>query len=482
MKITRRQLMQIINETLSEVNLPIPRQLKVLADMAGSTGMPKLARALSNARDIEKKDKIEDVSDDTIKQEMMKVDKFKYEATYRWVIENKSSIPDWWISMGKGAKKLGLNTDEHIVVQGLKKTVGTGAAGGAFDPKESGKSIAKKLSLDEYDKKKMKCNKPQRAAKGSKKKKTVKACKKGKERIIHYGARGYQDYTQHKNKKRRKSFRARHNCKTAKDKLTARYWACKDLWESLDIHFAPEDLDYMSPEEAYGIGYYTGKDFDVGPPTVEDAWHPSEIEAREGSWAGGDNLEDALDHSMFETGESNTGTSSGILIKPPPSIENSFEDLLSVSAQYGDRYNPEPFQDILDKGMVKLFNGILKMNGINGQKDFIKSVKKEITPIILTHKQHFNRPRPNITAEILGVDFDNDFLESAQTPSYPSGHTAQAYYIAHNLANKHPELAGFFYNLANRVSQSRIDRGVHFPTDIEGGRELADIVFKTKVS
>ena len=25
----------------------------------------------------------------------------------------------------------------------------------------------------------------------------------------------------------RKSFRARHNCKTATDKFTARYWSCK---------------------------------------------------------------------------------------------------------------------------------------------------------------------------------------------------------------------------------------------------------------
>lgn len=27
---------------------------------------------------------------------------------------------------------------------------------------------------------------------------------------------------------RRKSFRARHNCDTAKDKFTARYWSCKN--------------------------------------------------------------------------------------------------------------------------------------------------------------------------------------------------------------------------------------------------------------
>lgn len=30
------------------------------------------------------------------------------------------------------------------------------------------------------------------------------------------------------NAEARKSFRARHSCDTAKDKLTARYWSCKD--------------------------------------------------------------------------------------------------------------------------------------------------------------------------------------------------------------------------------------------------------------
>ena len=30
------------------------------------------------------------------------------------------------------------------------------------------------------------------------------------------------------NPKRRASFRARHRCATAKDKLTARYWSCKN--------------------------------------------------------------------------------------------------------------------------------------------------------------------------------------------------------------------------------------------------------------
>jgi hypothetical protein len=55
----------------------------------------------------------------------------------------------------------------------------------------------------------------------------VKACVGNKEKLIHYGAVGYgHNYS----KKARDSFRARHRCSSAKDKLTARYWACKDLW------------------------------------------------------------------------------------------------------------------------------------------------------------------------------------------------------------------------------------------------------------
>lgn len=72
----------------------------------------------------------------------------------------------------------------------------------------------------------MACNKPSKSPKASKKK-VVKACDSGKEKVVHYGASGYgHNYST----AARKSFRARHKCGEAKDKLSARYWACKDLW------------------------------------------------------------------------------------------------------------------------------------------------------------------------------------------------------------------------------------------------------------
>lgn len=76
------------------------------------------------------------------------------------------------------------------------------------------------------EKSKMKCNRVVPSDRPGKKR-MVKACANGKEKLIHFGAEGYgHNYSP----AARKSFKARHSCDTASDKLSARYWACKKLW------------------------------------------------------------------------------------------------------------------------------------------------------------------------------------------------------------------------------------------------------------
>lgn len=67
-------------------------------------------------------------------------------------------------------------------------------------------------------------NKPKRDRQGGKK--FAVLAKKGNEvKLIRFGD---ANMTIKKDQPaRRKSFRARHNCATAKDKFTARYWSCK---------------------------------------------------------------------------------------------------------------------------------------------------------------------------------------------------------------------------------------------------------------
>jgi hypothetical protein len=57
----------------------------------------------------------------------------------------------------------------------------------------------------------------------------------GATKLIRFGQQGVSGSPAKKgeslaDKARRKSFNARHSCDTATDKLSARYWACKEKW------------------------------------------------------------------------------------------------------------------------------------------------------------------------------------------------------------------------------------------------------------
>ncbi len=75
------------------------------------------------------------------------------------------------------------------------------------------------------------------SAKG--KKMSVYVMKDGKKRLIHFGDSNMQDYTQHKDDKRRKSYLARSGGirdksgkLTANDKNSKNYWARRVLWNA----------------------------------------------------------------------------------------------------------------------------------------------------------------------------------------------------------------------------------------------------------
>jgi len=67
-------------------------------------------------------------------------------------------------------------------------------------------------------------NKPKRTSGGSKK--FAGLAKKGDEvKLVRFGDPNMT--IKKSNPERRRNFRARHNCDTAKDKFSARYWSCK---------------------------------------------------------------------------------------------------------------------------------------------------------------------------------------------------------------------------------------------------------------
>ncbi len=165
-----------------------------------------------------------------------------------------------------------------------------------------------------------------------------------------------------------------------------------------------------------------------------------------------------------------------VLIPGPPAETQRVAELPIIQHQYNNRKAPEELQAALDESGSELFNAIVRSAGHPCAMKLIEDLRAGVVSIIKNHKDHFSSERPHELAARIGFPFESDYLESAQTPSYPSGHTAQAYYTAFVLSDMYPELEGSFIGLAEAISDSRIDRGVHFPSDIAAGKQLAEIL------
>jgi len=89
-----------------------------------------------------------------------------------------------------------------------------------------------KKKLIRYDLEKV--NKPKRTPSHPTKSHVVLGKEGDKTKLVRFGQAGVKGEGDspktEKGKERRASFRARHNCSEAKNKLTANYWSCKEKW------------------------------------------------------------------------------------------------------------------------------------------------------------------------------------------------------------------------------------------------------------
>jgi len=169
-----------------------------------------------------------------------------------------------------------------------------------------------------------------------------------------------------------------------------------------------------------------------------------------------------------------------IRLTPPP--ENTEEELGEVIDQYFNRVVPNTLQDDMDRNVEGLFDKIILKEARKSILEDIVSIARSIEPDITFYKKLYNRKRPSEYAKSIGLEWtgDDHNMGTTDTASYPSGHTCQAYYIALNLSDIYEDLEDQFMSLAEDVAQSRVDRGVHYPSDLDGGVELAIKVYNSE--
>lgn len=114
----------------------------------------------------------------------------------------------------------------------------------------------------------------------------------------------------------------------------------------------------------------------------------------------------------------------------------------------------------------------LERENLEYDSDEIQKIINDSYPIIKTIKDYYNRPRPaQINPAIKAYE-----SKTANTPAYPSGHSFQAFLIAKHLSKKYPLRTLTFYSIANRISRARVSVGLHYPSDNEMSKKLAQML------
>ena len=168
-----------------------------------------------------------------------------------------------------------------------------------------------------------------------------------------------------------------------------------------------------------------------------------------------------------------------LTITPPPANDsNETRTELFKLLAYND--------GVIDRKMVKEFDDmrepymeLVNKYNLDVTKDDLQQIIDEGAKFTLKIKYKFNRPRPYQIAEHYGIeDFRRHKLDSAKTPSYPSGHSTQGHLFSELLGREYPKHYDKFKGLANMVSASRLMARAHYPSDKEYGEKLADELYE----
>lgn len=105
--------------------------------------------------------------------------------------------------------------------------------------------------------------------------------------------------------------------------------------------------------------------------------------------------------------------------------------------------------------------------------DYLTTITEDLGALIMQLKNHYQRARPYQYAFYGNQKLHPYDTFSGITPSYPSGHATQTYFLCKVIATHYEEKAKELDALAKRVADSRVIMGVHFPSDNEFGINIA---------
>lgn len=129
----------------------------------------------------------------------------------------------------------------------------------------------------------------------------------------------------------------------------------------------------------------------------------------------------------------------------------------------------------------KMYRDFIKEHQINLPDTFVDDILEQIEPILMYLKKHHNRSRPEQFASANNIPFQVKITHTALHPAYPSGHAFDSHILAHYMKQAAPHKAREIDDFTRRMRESRLNVGLHYPSDNVISKLLADDVIKSGV-
>lgn len=133
-----------------------------------------------------------------------------------------------------------------------------------------------------------------------------------------------------------------------------------------------------------------------------------------------------------------------------------------------------------EKDHYGLWIKILHNMGISVPRSFFDKISENVDGLLFTLKYHYNRPRPVQLGHYHGIPVNPAIYSNANSPAFPSGHAMEARLFALILSEKYSFAADKIMDIGDRMAESRLNAGLHYPSDSKFGYEIAQWIFSNK--
>lgn len=139
------------------------------------------------------------------------------------------------------------------------------------------------------------------------------------------------------------------------------------------------------------------------------------------------------------------------------------------------------FAKAAEDNLVKTFVDFVIDKGHTATESECNAIIEQTDPLLFFMKNVINRPRPYQLAHALELPLYPLIHTNANSAAYPGGHALDSYNMARYYGQKYPDIADDCMEFAEKLAETRVYTGIHYPSDNVVSKKISDILWENNL-